>query len=246
MDKWTIIVVFSILLHLNAVTAIPAAAIKFIGSAIANLLSRQAKDVVQKIRENIKENIGKDISIGDLATMNVEMVTVVEPIENSSVIVEYLGAKARTDHLLMNNIMSAGSGIFRKSKMSLSEANQAQIVLNELAGIYIVMNESDTALAEVLLSAPLCVLTREDKFFSDMRNPCTDIGREAFTKIIKRYEDISSMQDILAESVKTPGEWHWHWRQIVLRLDLYRQVLTPEQVIKWIRIKDFVSSKQLY
>lgn len=210
---------------------------------IKDFVSGNVKKIKDKVKETIKENIGRDISIGDLTTMNVEMVTLVEPFENHSVVTEYLAGKAEKDLGIVK--YSLGIPIDALKEKIIAKVDEVQKFFSELVGLYMILNESDTSLVEVLLSTTQCVLTREDKYLAGIDNPCSKFGLETFEKIVKRFSEITKIQ-AKNSSLKVPGQWNRHLRQVFLRLDQHSTLLSSKLQNEWNALRDLIQKQPIY
>lgn len=218
-------------------------------SLISTTLHLVMKDQADKVASMFKEkgsNIGKEVTVRDLALMSVEMVNVVEPDVSDTVLYKFLADES---------VQTAGKVWFAIKKLPprwwttqekiAEQAEKFKPVVDELIGLYIVLNESDTAMIEVLLSAPQCLLSNEDELLQKMTDPCRDIGKKAFEKIIDRYLKVMGMDKDTRGALKISSEWNSRSRQVVARLDTFSGILDSDLSPKWTKIKNFFLSKQI-
>jgi hypothetical protein len=127
-----------------------------------------------KTQEYLDERTGADISLGNLSGMNVEMVKVLEPLKKYAIISNYLNNRLIHVTEILTKMFS-----FSKRKESLKD-------LKELMGLTIILNETESAAAEVLLSTRKCLLGSDDYYFKRSIDPCRELSKEALIKIISR------------------------------------------------------------
>ena len=222
--------------------AVTPAALKAIHSLLNKIFGNAIKNTATQINDKIEKNLGQDVSIGDIESMNVEMVRVVEPYSSQAIVTDFMGNKAA---FLLSTLRPLKSTFMGKKK-NLKQYPTAQYDLNELIGIFMVLNESDSAAAEALLSAQPCLLSREDYHFKRVANPCHNLSEEIMVKIIERFDEIESFRKHFNDaSVKISGEWDSHWRQIIGRLDQYAStVLNSKSLPRWLNIKSFIENQE--
>lgn len=183
------------------------------------------------VGQKIELKKGNDISIGDVAAMDVSMVKVVEPAEEVTFVTKFLKNRAEYHLNFLKASILMGNERNRES---------TQVLLNEITGIFIVLNETDTASVEVLLTAQPCLLSKNDFYFGQMVDPCESIAKESFSKIIERFDTVEYLKTKLTPWVKISTEWNSHWRQIVMVLEPYARLLDKNDAASWIKIKNLV------
>lgn len=209
----------------------------FIYEGLTKLLSKefgkQAERVAFKTHEFIEKRAGVDISLGDLSGMNVEMVKVIEPFKSHVVVSTYIENRL---------VHAAGDlkSLFTQKKTSLKQ-------FKEFIGFTIIMNETEAAAAEVLLSTRQCLLSPKDYYFKRIPDPCHDLSQESIKKIITRIEDaqkiIKSMKVIVDNA---PAEWDNHLRHVVVKLDMFTgKVLNGKEMKRWTDIKEYIQNKRV-
>lgn len=236
------LIIFASFLNFSVNAKIPVFVYKAAGQILTHLMGDEIKKASFKLHRKLEKTMGKDVSVGDIATMDVEMVNVVEPYQKHAIVTDFLVGKAVSNRENLEPIIKA-----LRKKRALENISEAQIFLNELVGIYIVLNESETASTEVLLSAKPCLLSSTDHYFRQEPDPCKAIAKESVSKMIGRFEDIEKLKGSMGESLKVPSEWDNHRRQIYFRLDSYINELPLSKMEKsnWAKIKDFIDSKRV-
>lgn len=217
-------------------SAAPAIISKGVSYFVKSLVADRASQVATSVGKKIDVKTGNDISVGDVAMMDVSMVKIVEPNEERSRVTKYLNNRAEyhLKFLKATNLMN----------LKKSNEETVQSALNEITGIYIVLNETDTATAEVLLTAQPCLLSKNDHYFSQIPDPCKSIAKESFSKIIERFETMESLKKKIGPPIRISAEWDSHWRQIVMFLDPFEDVLEKGDQASWTKIKELVRSQR--
>lgn len=179
------------------------------------------------------------MSIGDLTQMDVEMVKVVEPVENFDMVSDYLNNKASHNLVFLRSYKNFPKLLISKNKAEI------QSNFNEAIGIFVILNESESTGAEVLMSVQPCLLTNEDHYFRRQQNPCRRLTTEIMSRIVDRFDEINSLRMKFGDLIHVPAEWDSHWRQIISRLDDHAEVLDKAKRLRWMVIKDQVRNKRM-
>jgi hypothetical protein len=226
-----------------ASTMIPTFVYKGVSAVIHQILGEDIKLAAMKFHQKMDKSLGKDISIGDISTMDVEMVRLVEPFPKHAIVTDFISNKAANNMGFLKPLKHA----IMKDKVFDTKYDEIQTDYNEVIGIYIVLNESETAAAEVLLSAQPCLISSSDHYFSRIRDPCKFLAKDGVSKILGRFDGIDKMRTVLGKYLKTPSEWDHHWRQIYYRLDPYINDigLSKSERASWDKIKDLISSARV-
>lgn len=223
---------------------VPIFVYKALGKVLQNVMGDEVQKAASKLNQKLDKKLGNDVSIGNVALMDVEMVRVVEPYDKHAIVTDFLAAKAAANWGHLEPISKA---IFSKKSIIKNNLAEIQTFLNELLGIYIVLNESETASTEVLLSAKPCLLSNTDHYFKKAADPCKIIAKESISKIIERFKNIEKLKASLAEYLKFSSEWDSHWRPIYFRLSSYMDELSLDKSEKsnWDKIKVLIDSKRV-
>lgn len=171
--------------------------------------------------------------------MDVEMVKVVEPVENIDIVSDYLNNKASHNLIFLRPFKSFPQQIIKRNRAEIQSS------LDEVVGIFVIMNESESTGAEVLMSVQPCLLTREDYYFRRQLDPCRKLTTEIMTRIVDRFDVVNSLRIKFGALIKVPAEWDSHWRQIIARLDDHAEVLEKTKLLRWMEIKDQVRNKRI-
>ena len=221
---------------------------KIILSVASQVLKSLSGDRLQKaaikLDRKLDKALGNDVSIGDVATMDVDMVSIVEPYDKHAIVTDYLAEKAATG---FGHLEPITMSIFNKERIVKSKQDITQTFLNELIGTYIVLNESESASMEVLLSMKPCLLSNSDNFFNSSSDPCRVLAKEIASRIIERFLNVEKLRSSLGNLLKFSSEWDSHLRFVYLRLDLYIQDLDLGKSLKssWSKIKDHIEAKRV-
>ena len=233
--------IFLVLVCLQVVSAmIPNFVYGAVSTVLKQIFGEDVKMAALKIHQKMDKALGKDISIGEVSMMDVGMVRVVEPYLKHAVVSEFIANKAAHNMSFLEPIKS----LPEKEKI-FQKHPDIKVDFNEVIGIYVVLNESETAACEVLLSAQPCLLSSSDHYFSRMPDPCRAIAKESVSRIIGRFDSIEKLRKSLEKYLKVPAEWDYHWRQIYRRLDVYigSLSLSKSELEIWERIKTLVTSR---
>lgn len=203
---------------------IPHLAQRAIAMGLKKVVGSTGKKAAEAVHGKIEENLGRDVSIGDISTMKVEMVQVIEPFGKTATVTDFLGNRAARWLSVLSPLKKSPM----KEKL-LKKRPDLQIDFSELLGIYVILNESETAAAESLLSAPVCLLTSKDKYFNGVNDPCASVSTEILERIIERFTEISSLRESFGDLLKVSSEWDSHWRMIFLRLEPYASDLLAKK-----------------
>jgi hypothetical protein len=241
--KMLLLIVFVPFYQVNTAN-VPIFVYKALGKVLQNVMGDEVQKAASKLNQKLDKKLGNDVSIGNVALMDVEMVRVVEPYDKHAIVTDFLAAKAAANWGHLEPISKA---IFSKKSIIKNNLAEIQTFLNELLGIYIVLNESETASTEVLLSAKPCLLSNTDHYFKKAADPCKIIAKEFISKIIERFTNIEKLKASLAEYLKFSSEWDSHWRPIYFRLSSYMDELSLDKSEKsnWDKIKDLIDSKRV-
>ena len=239
--KFLLLILFASFLQFSV--NIPIFIYKAAAQVLKHIMGEEMQKSALKLHQKLDKTLGKDVSIGDIATMDVEMVGVVEPYQRHAIVTDFLLGKAASNRESLKPTIK----VLRSKAAALENLPEAQIFVNELVGIYIVLNESETASTEVLLSAKPCLLSSTDNYFGRITDPCKSISKESVSKMIGRFEDIENLRVDMGEFLKVPSEWDNHWRQIYFRLDSYIEELSLSKSEKsnWDKIKELIDSKRV-
>lgn len=226
-----------------ASTMVPTFVYKAVSAVLHQILGEDIKIAALKFHQKMDKSLGKDISIGDVSTMDVEMVRLVEPYPKHAIVTDFMSNKAANNMAFLEPLKK----VIMKDSVFGKKYAEIQVDFNEVVGIYIVLNESETAAAEVLLSAQPCLLSSSDHYFSRIRDPCKFLAKEAVSKLLDRYDAIDKMRTVLSKYLKVPSEWDHHWRQLYYRLDPYINDigLSKSERANWDKIKDLISSARV-
>ena len=203
------------------------------------VFKNQISSAKEKVAEKINKNLGRDVSIGDLTKMDVEMVKVVEPIDNIDMVCDYLNSKASHNLVFLRPYKTFPQILISRNKAEI------QSNFNEVIGIFVILNESESTGAEVLMSVQPCLLTHKDHYFRRQQDPCRRLTAEIMNRIVDRFDEINSLRIKFGDLIRVPAEWDSHWRQIIARLDDHDEVLDMAKRLRWLVIKDQVSNKRM-
>jgi hypothetical protein len=236
MQKYGVILgLFVFLGGLGETEEINPAAVKGGLTLLNKLFGETIHNTRVKIEDNIAISVGDDISVGDVDTMNVSLIRSIEPFANHVVVTDFLSNRAGHLGKDLRPVNFIGT-----SQQKIEKNPKYQSVLNEIAGIYMVLNESESVAAETLLSSQPCLLSNEDYYFLRAPNPCKYVADQIYDKILERFDRIQSFRMRLTPSIQVPDECDAHWRYIVLRLDHFAEnVLGKKKLLKWKKIKEF-------
>ena len=212
---------------------LPYMVISTVKKLLVKTFGPRVQQVAFKAQEYLEKRTGNDLSLGDLAGMDVEMVRMLEPFEKHVIISNYIN-----NRMIHANEML--TGLFDRQNASQKE-------LNEYIGLAIILNESEAAATEVLLSVPQCLLGQDEYYFKRSSNPCRDLSLEAFTKVISRIEAVQKTIEKMKSAIQKPLAWDNHLRHVVMKLDLFSEdVLNANQQQKWAKIKEYIHNKQVH
>ena len=72
---------------------LPAFVYKAAASVLVQILGEDVKMAALKFHQKMDKSLGKDISVGDISTMDVEMVQVVQPYPNYAIVTDFMSNK---------------------------------------------------------------------------------------------------------------------------------------------------------
>lgn len=164
--------------------------------------------------------------------MRVEMVRVLEPFEKYVVVSDYVNNR-------LKHVTEMMTSLFAQKPASKKD-------FNEYVALTIVLNETEVAAAEVLMSTTPCLLDQSDYYFQRSNDPCLELSKKSIASIMKRIEKVQKKIETMGSSVQVPGAWDAHLRHVVGKMDLYSdKVLNEKQQTSWNKIKEYILSKQL-
>lgn len=232
MNRQLFLLLFFTLLKFGEGIVIPHFIYNGITTMITNAFGERAEKTAFKAQEYLDKKSGVDMSLGNIAEMSVEMVKVLEPYEKYVIISSYVNNRL----VYLKDIISA---MFKTKKTTQKE-------LNEMIGLAIILNETEASAAEVLLSTPQCWLSSDDFYFPKSVDPCRDLSRDAFFKIISRIESVMDTLKSQKSMLEVPIAWDTHLRHVITKLDMFSvDVLEEKDRKKWSSIKEYIQSKQL-
>lgn len=223
---------------------VPIFVYKAMGQVLKHVMGEKVQKAALKLHQKLDKTLGKDVSIADVATMDVDMVSVVEPYQKHAIATDYLASKAATN---FGHLEPITKSFFNKENIIKAKHDIAQNFLNELIGFYIVLNESDSASIEVLLSTKPCLLSSNDHYFNKVPDPCKLLANQYMTNIIERFGNIEMLSKSLGELLKFSSEWDNHLRPVFFRLNMYVEELTlnKSQKSSWDKIKEMIDSTRV-
>ena len=193
---------------------------------------KKTEQIAYKAQDYLEKKSGTDISLGNISGMGVEMVKILEPFEKYVIISKYINSRI----VYVSDILTA---MFAQKKASQKD-------FNELIGLTIILNETETSATQVLLSTPQCWLGPKDYYFKRSTDPCRDLSKESFSKIISRIEGIQKTVESMKSTVEVPLAWDNHLRSVMMKLDMYSaDVLEEKERKKWSAIKQYIQSKRI-
>lgn len=223
---------------------VPVFVYKAVSQVLRHVMGEKIQKAALKLHQKLDKTLGKDVSIADVATMDVDMVSVVEPYQKHAIATDYLAAKAATN---FGHLEPITKSILSKERIIKSKHDIAQNFLSELIGLYMVLNESDSASVEVLLSTKPCLLSNTDHYFNKVPDPCKLLANESVSKIIERFVNVDKLRKSLGELLKFSSEWDNHWRPVYFRLNMYVEELplNKSQKSSWDKIKEMIDSTRV-
>lgn len=216
----------------------PVILVSLITAAVQHLIDIQAQNVADMVQNKVKASLGKDVSIGDVALLNVGMIGLVEPYANNSVLSDNLEQRAKHTLIFLRSAKQLKKDLSAKEMSARTQRYQDD--LNEMIGIYIALCESDRTIVESLLKTPRCILTSEDHYLAGIDNPCKQIAKESFVKVLKRSEDVQELEELVKGELKVPDNWKSSLKGIVDKLDSFIEILDSKSIPSWTRLREYV------